>query len=98
MSFRDFMRASRQPYMRLAGYLKPYRGRFLLGVLFGALFGLSNGALVLLIRVVVPIVLPDKNAEPFKLPGWLPKQLPEIHPDGATLWQVVLICASIPLL
>ncbi len=98
MSLRDFLRASREPYVRLASYLKPYRGRFLLGVLFGALFGVANGALVLLIRAVVPIIFPDGQSQPIRLPTWMPVQLPEIHPGSATLWQVVLICASIPLL
>ena len=30
MSFRDFMRAAREPYRRLFSYLRPYRGRFAL--------------------------------------------------------------------
>jgi subfamily B ATP-binding cassette protein MsbA len=98
MSLRDFLRVAREPYVRLASYLKPYRGRFLLGVLFGALFGVANGALVFLIRAVVPIVFPDGQTQPIKLPAWLPVQLPEIHPGHATTWQVVAICASIPLL
>jgi hypothetical protein len=36
MSFRDFLRASREPYRRLFSYLKPYRFRFGLGILFGS--------------------------------------------------------------
>jgi len=44
MSLRDFLRASREPYMRLASYLKPYRGRFLLGMLCE--FGSPLGALL----------------------------------------------------
>ena len=39
---REFLRASREPYRRLLGYLRPYRGRFLLGMLFGALFGVGQ--------------------------------------------------------
>ena len=46
MSLREFLRVSREPYMRLASYLKPYKGRFLFGMLFGALFGVANGGLV----------------------------------------------------
>jgi subfamily B ATP-binding cassette protein MsbA len=98
MSFREFMRVSQAPYLRLASYLKPYRGRFLLGVFFGALFGVANGALVLLIRWVVPIIFPDGHAQAIKVPSWIPLQLPEIQPHNATLWEVVLLCASIPLL
>ena len=98
MSLREFLRVSREPYVRLASYLKPYRVRFIFGMLFGALFGVANGALVLLIRQVVPIIFPDGNTKPLHLPKWLPIQLPVIEPGHATLWQVVLICASIPLL
>ncbi|MDB6149918.1 MAG: msbA [Chthoniobacter sp.] len=98
MSFRDFMRVSRGPYVRLASYLKPYRGRFFLGVVFGALFGVANGALVLLIRWVVPFVFPDGSSQAPKLPDWSPVQLPVMQPGSATFWQVVMVCASIPLL
>ena len=98
MSFREFLRASQAPYLRLAGYLKPYRGRFLLGMLCGALFGVANGALVLLIRVVVPVIFPDGQAKAFHLPSWVPFHMPPIEPGGATLMQVVMLCATIPLL
>jgi subfamily B ATP-binding cassette protein MsbA len=98
MSLGEFLRSAREPYLRLAGYLKPYRGRFLLGVLFGALFGVANGGLVFLIRAVVPIVFPDGQAQAFTLPAWMPIRLPEIAPGQATFWQIVAVCASIPLL
>ena len=98
MSFREFLRASQAPYLRLAGYLKPYRKRFLLGMLCGALFGVANGALVLLIRVVVPVIFPDGQSKAFHLPSWVPFHMPPIEPGGATLLQVVMLCATIPLL
>jgi subfamily B ATP-binding cassette protein MsbA len=46
MSFGDFLRAAKEPYQRLFSYLRPYRGRFLLGIIFGALFGAIQGLLV----------------------------------------------------
>ncbi len=98
MSLGEFARVSRGPYARLASYLKPYRGRFFLGVLFGALFGVANGALIFLIRAVVPIIFPDGKAPAIALPAWIPIRMPEIHAGSATLWEVVLICASIPAL
>jgi subfamily B ATP-binding cassette protein MsbA len=98
MSFRDFLRTSREPYLRLASYLKPYRGRFLLGMLFGALFGVANGALVFLIRAVVPVVFPDGQAKAIRIPSWIPWHLPPIQPGHATMLEVVLICATIPML
>ncbi len=98
MSFRDFMRVSREPYVRLAGYLKPYRARFFFGMLFGALFGIANGAVILLIRQVVPIVFPDGKSATFAMPTWLPFHVPAVHAGAATFWEVVLICATIPVL
>ena len=98
MSLREFMREARAPYMRLASYLKPYRGRFLLGILFGAFFGMANGALILLIRQVVPLVLPDKTDHTLHFPAWLPGHLAPIHAGHATFGQIILICASIPAL
>jgi subfamily B ATP-binding cassette protein MsbA len=96
MSLREFLRASREPYMRLASYLKPYRGRFLLGMLCGALFGVANGGLVFLIRKVVPLIFPDDGEHTLKFPAWM--HLPPIQPGHATLFQVMLVCATIPAL
>ncbi len=98
MSFGEYLRVSREPYMRLASYMKPYRGRFLMGVLCGALFGVANGALVLLIRQVVPMVFPDGGEHTLKVPKWMPFHLPPIEAGHATLAQIILICASIPAL
>ena len=96
MSLRDFLRASREPYMRLASYLKPYRGRFLLGMLCGALFGVANGGLVFLIRKVVPLIFPDDGSHTLKFPDWM--HLAPITPGHATLTQVILVSATIPAL
>ncbi len=98
MSTGELFRAGIGPYRRLLGYLRPYRGRFFLGMFFGALFGVANGALILLIRVVVPIIFPDGKAQTIKLPSWIPFQLPEIDPHTASTWEVVAIAASIPAL
>ena len=98
MSAWQLLRTGLGPYRRLLGYMRPYRGRFLLGMLFGALFGAANGALILLIRWVVPIIFPDGKTQAVKVPGWIPFQLPEIHPHQASLWEVLALCASIPLL
>jgi subfamily B ATP-binding cassette protein MsbA len=98
MSFREFLRVSREPYMRLGAYLKPYRTRFSMGILSGAIYGAANGALIALISKVVPLIFPDGQAKPLRLPSWLPIHIPPIQPGSATTRQVILICASIPML
>jgi subfamily B ATP-binding cassette protein MsbA len=98
MSAIQLLRVGYEPYRRLLSYLRPYRARFLLGTLFGALFGVANGAVILLIRGVIPYIFPDGKAQPIKVPKWLPFHLPEINPHTASTWEVVAICASIPAL
>ena len=98
MSSLELLRKGQGPYRRLLSYLRPYRGRFLLGMLFGALFGVANGALILLIRVVLPAIFPGGQAQAVKLPGWMPFQLPEIHPHTAGLGEIAALCATIPAL
>jgi len=63
MSTGEFLRASREPYLRLFGYMKPYRGRFFTGVIFSVFFGLSNIALLVGMRWLFTWVLRDPESE-----------------------------------
>jgi subfamily B ATP-binding cassette protein MsbA len=97
MSFAEFLRAARRPYGQLFSYLRPYRGRFALGILFGALFGLVQGVLIFNVQFVAGTVFPDGNRHlPEKIARWLP-WLEELA-VSPTLANVLLICASIPFL
>ena len=58
----EFLRAGAGPYRQLAGYLKPYKARFGLGILFGALYGLMNGGMVLTIKFVGEKVFGTKDS------------------------------------
>ena len=49
-------------YRRLASYLKPYKWRFGLGILFGALYGVVNGAMVLVINYVTNVVFGNSKS------------------------------------
>ena len=54
-------------YRRLARYLKPYKWRFGFGILFGALYGVVNGAMVLVINYVTNVVFgASKSLDDFK--------------------------------
>jgi ATP-binding cassette, subfamily B, bacterial MsbA len=50
------------PYAKLAGYLKPYRARFTMGLGFGVLAGVLNGVIPLAIKIVGEKVLPGGDA------------------------------------
>lgn len=97
MSFGDFVREARKPYGRLFSYLRPYRGRFFAGILFGALFGVVQALLVFDVQFVAGAVFPDHAASGGGvLVKWFP-QLAQFRFDGSPV-TVLLICASIPAL
>ncbi len=100
MSFGDFVQASRGPYSRLFSYLRPYRFRFGLGILFGALYGAVQALLIFDVQFVAGAVFPDAhaNGEGAKsvLVQWFPQLAHlQVEPSAST---VLLICATIPLL
>lgn len=64
MSPAEFAAAARGPYGKLLAYLKPYRSRFIIGLLCGAVYGALNGLLVFTVHYVTKQVLP-----PDKEPG-----------------------------
>ena len=97
MSFRDFLRASHEPYRRLFSYLSPYRFRFFLGIVFGALFGAVQALLVFDVQYVAGAVFRDHHAtKTVALTKWFP-QLADLHFDNRPAL-VLAICATIPLL
>jgi ATP-binding cassette, subfamily B, bacterial MsbA len=97
MSFTDFLREARGPYARLFSYLRPYRGRFAAGILFGALFGIVQALLVFDVQYVAGAVFPDRHSTtPSALVKWFPA-LGDLQ-VGASGFTVLLICASIPAL
>ncbi|MCX7869249.1 MAG: ABC transporter ATP-binding protein/permease, partial [Terrimicrobiaceae bacterium] len=58
MPLPQLLRALYRPYLRLAGYLRPYRGRFAMGMAFGVVAGMLNGVIPLVIKTVGEKVLP----------------------------------------
>lgn len=61
MTTADFLAAAKAPYARLFSYVKPYRNRFAMGVIFGIVGGAFNGVLLLVIRGIFTIVLPAEE-------------------------------------
>jgi subfamily B ATP-binding cassette protein MsbA len=97
MSFTQFLREARGPYERLFSYLRPYRARFIAGVIFGALFGLVQALLVFDVQYVAGAVFPDHQSPAGgPLVKWFPA-LAGLQISGSPK-VVLLICASIPAL
>ncbi len=95
--FRGFWRDA--GVRRLVGYLKPYRSRLAVGILLGVLSGGINALLIADLQFVTSLVFPAAKAAAGKVPSlvkWFPA-LAGLSLDGA-LWQVLVICGTIPVL
>lgn len=57
-SFCTKLRREYQPYTELLSYIKPHRGRFILGVLMGVLFALVNGSIPVIVKFVGEQIFP----------------------------------------
>lgn len=107
MSTGEYVKVSREQYKRILRYLKPYKSRFAMGVVFGVAAGLFNGVLLLVIRTVFTVVLPpdpDKplptDIRPFeKLPFWQDVVIhrPDLSDDKQWIF-VALVCMTVPLM
>ena len=88
-SIRSILRKLAGPYGALRHYLTPYRKRFTLGLVFGALFGFVNGTLPLVIQQVSSVVFYGKVQNPY---------LVRIIGNGgaATTPIIVIACLAIP--
>lgn len=92
MSAKDVLRASVQPYRKLLSYLKPYKTRFGLGILFGALYGAMNGILVWTIKHVSQTVFGDQGGPSLAMVGQTDMT------SSVSLQDIFLVCAMIPLI
>src|SRR5438105_15749709 len=96
MSFADFLRASREPYRRLFSYLGPYRSRFALGIVFGALYGAVQGLLVFDVQFVAGAVFSEhKAAKSTAIVKWFP-DLAHLDLSHGSMALIHALCASIP--
>ena len=90
---------------QLWGFVRPYRGRFFLGLLCGIFYGFTNGALLGAAKVVIDLIFNGSTnfrEQLEKAPHWilpfthrLAVMLPEFHAPTTTLgW--VLVAGTIP--
>ena len=59
LPFLELLRQGWKPYLTLAGYMKPYRTRFVLGLLCGVAAGMLNGVFPLVIKLVGDKLFPS---------------------------------------
>ncbi len=61
--FLDLIKFSVKPYARLVGFMKPYKKRFILGLVFGGLAGAVNGIFPLVMHFVVSNIFPEGGGQ-----------------------------------
>jgi subfamily B ATP-binding cassette protein MsbA len=72
LTFWQTLRAGAKPMRQLLPYLRPYRSRFIIGLLLGAAFGIVNGILPLVLREVMTLV--PGGTGPSKSPAQMVQQ------------------------
>lgn len=87
LPFPQLVRAFWNPYLRLLGYMKPYRRQFFMGIAFGVLAGIVSGSLTLVILKAGESigVKVDKSA---LIPGAVSNEGPGIE---GVIWMSLLI-------
>jgi subfamily B ATP-binding cassette protein MsbA len=87
MSGREVMRVAIIAYGKLFGYMKPYKGRFAMGAVFGVLAGLFNAVMIVGFQIIFTVVLPGSASHKQNIPfvgevdptEWVVKHLPFLH-------------------
>ena len=104
LSTRETMSLAREVYGKLFTYMRPYRWRFYMGILFQILSGLSNAVMIYGFKIVFSVVLPvskkdahsmgeiDILGRKMDMLSWLPSD----WRGGAA--SVVIACVLVPLL
>src|SRR5437016_795171 len=90
-SFWQTLKAASGPYRRLYGYVKPYKGRFILGLSLGVAFGMVNSLLPLVVARVTSTIFHGAAPNPMALRSNL-----AILNTGPKINSIVLICLAIP--
>ena len=68
LPFFELLRQGWRPYLKLARYMKPYRGRFVFGLICGVAAGMLNGVFPLVVKVVGERIFPTgQNPNTYKM-------------------------------
>src|SRR6516162_8669455 len=88
---REFVRLLAGPYRDLFPFLRPHLGRFILALVFGALFGVISGLLPLVLNHVNSQVFPQGKNKVDMLSD-------AVNGTGAGINSVLLVCSIIPFI
>ena len=84
------------PFLKkLWSYVRPYRGRFLLGQLFGVFFAALNGALPLLMKTVLGLALPETTVSQSAFVRNRGSDV-ALWPNASPTLTVLIACSAIP--
>jgi subfamily B ATP-binding cassette protein MsbA len=92
LSFWEGLRGSKGLYRRLFGYVKPYKWRFVVGVVFGLLFGVVNSTLPMVVAKVSTVIFNGAMPNPKML-----LRHREMLTAGPRINSIALLCLLIPL-
>jgi subfamily B ATP-binding cassette protein MsbA len=92
LSFWEALRGSKGLYRRLFGYVKPYKWRFVVGLVFGLLFGLVNSTLPIVVAQVSTVIFNGAMLNPKML-----LRHREMLTVGPQINSIALMCLLIPL-
>jgi len=90
-SFWTLLRIGWGPYKRLYAYAVPYKGRMMIGLGMGFLYGVINSLLPLVMAKVAGVVFHGATPAPQAL-----VQHPELLNNGPQINSLVLLCLAIP--
>lgn len=93
----EFMKAAAGPYKQLFSYIKPYKSRFILAIICGALYGLVNSSMILVLKYAGEQAFGSKEAvKDFK--GIINKVGPEhlVGVEGAIEQVKVMLTKALP--
>jgi ATP-binding cassette, subfamily B, bacterial MsbA len=91
LTFWEALRGSRGLYRRLFGYVKPYRWRFIVGLIFGLLFGVVNATLPMVVAQVSTVIFGGAMLNPRSL-----LRHREMLTTGPQINSIALMCLLIP--
>ncbi|MBA2242302.1 MAG: hypothetical protein H0W04_05365, partial [Chthoniobacterales bacterium] len=86
----ETLKAASGPYRRLFTYVKPYKARFAIGLVFGLAYGGISGLLPLILTKVMTVVFGGAVNTSTLL------QHPDQYDNGPKINSLVLLCLGIP--